>query len=275
MIKFFRRIRQKLLSNQPNGKAGNKFSRYFLYAVGEIFLVVIGILLALQFNNWNIERENKTKERWYLINIVEDIEYQKGDLKELKQNYEWCLKTATSILEDYQHLQDFSAIDSLNYKLNSLLLVDNFPNTDNTYQELVSSGQQALIDNKDLSIDIIDYYLFCEDNYIDIKNNNDNVYYKEIHPVFSNLCQTSLDGLALSKEQKKLLEYDAKTDEFLKGELKKPQNILRLLNALRTHILLNTVHLELVEETLETGKLLIEKIDKYLGLTPEMVNQYD
>lgn len=275
MIKFFRRIRQKLLSNQSKEKAGNKFSSYFLYAIGEILLVVIGILLALQFNNWNIERENKTKERWYLINIVEDIEYQKGDLKELKQNYEWCLKIATSILEDYQHLQDFSAIDSLNYKLNSLLLVDNFPNTDNTYQELVSSGQQALIDNKDLSIDIIDYYLFCEDNYIDIKNNNDNVYYKEIHPIFYNLCQTSLDGLALSKEQKKLLEYDAKTDEFLKGELKKPQNILRLLNALRTHILLNTVHLELVEETLETGKLLIEKIDKYLGLTPEMVNHYD
>lgn len=268
MIKFFRRIRNRLLSE-------NKFSKYALYAIGEIFLVVIGILLALQFNNWNIERENSTKERWYLINIVEDIEYQKGDLKELKQNYEWCLKIATSVLEDYQRLQSFSAIDSINYKLNSLMLVDNFPNANNTFTELVSSGQQTLISDKDLSIDIIDYYLFCDDNYIDVKNNNDNVYYREIHPVLTSLCQTSLEGLELTEEQKKLLEYDAKTDDFLKEELKKPQNILRLLNALRTHILLNTSHLEMVEETLEIGKLLIEKIDKYLGLTPEMVNHYD
>jgi hypothetical protein len=46
MIKFFRKIRQKLLSE-------NKFSKYLIYAIGVIFLVMIGILLALQINNWN------------------------------------------------------------------------------------------------------------------------------------------------------------------------------------------------------------------------------
>ena len=49
MIKFFRKIRQKLLTQ-------NKFSKYLLYAVGEIVLVVIGILIALQINNWNQDR---------------------------------------------------------------------------------------------------------------------------------------------------------------------------------------------------------------------------
>jgi hypothetical protein len=48
MVKFFRKIRQKLLSE-------NKFSKYFIYAIGEIVLVVIGILIALQINNWNEE----------------------------------------------------------------------------------------------------------------------------------------------------------------------------------------------------------------------------
>ncbi len=55
MIKFFRQIRQRLLRD-------NKFSKYLLYAVGEILLVVIGILIALQVNNWNevrLERENE------------------------------------------------------------------------------------------------------------------------------------------------------------------------------------------------------------------------
>jgi phage terminase large subunit GpA-like protein len=50
MIKFFRRIRQKLLSE-------NRFSKYLIYALGEIVLVVIGILIALQINNWNQEQQ--------------------------------------------------------------------------------------------------------------------------------------------------------------------------------------------------------------------------
>lgn len=55
MIKFFRKIRQKLLSE-------NKFSNYLLYAVGEIILVVIGILIALEINNWNDQQiENKNE----------------------------------------------------------------------------------------------------------------------------------------------------------------------------------------------------------------------
>ena len=48
MIKYFRKIRQKLLSE-------NKFSKYLIYAIGEILLAVIGILIALRINNWNKE----------------------------------------------------------------------------------------------------------------------------------------------------------------------------------------------------------------------------
>jgi len=53
MIKFFRKIRQKMLTE-------NKFSKYLLYAIGEIILVVIGILIALSINNWN---QNSTRNK--------------------------------------------------------------------------------------------------------------------------------------------------------------------------------------------------------------------
>ena len=56
MIKFFRRIRQKLFSK-------GKFGQYFVYAIGEIILVVIGILIALQVNNWNEEKKAKKIEK--------------------------------------------------------------------------------------------------------------------------------------------------------------------------------------------------------------------
>lgn len=268
MIKFFRTIRRKLLGE-------NKFSRYLIYAFGEIFLVVVGILLALQFNNWNIESENSTKERWYLINIVEDIEYQKKALKDMIIDYEYAIETAKNLLRDYQELGTFTEIDSLNSKLNSLMTAVSFPNTNNTYQELVNSGQQTLISDKELSIEIIDFYLFCEDNYIDVKNNNDNVFYKEVHPALYSLHQTNLSELELSEEEDDLMIEDDLTNEYLKKKLKDPENVLRLLNALKTNIILDTSHLELTKETLEGGIDLIQKIDNYLGLTPEMVNNYD
>ena len=61
MIKFFRKIRQNLLSE-------NKFSKYLLYAIGEITLVMVGILLALQVNNWNELRIQRQKE---IVNLLE------------------------------------------------------------------------------------------------------------------------------------------------------------------------------------------------------------
>ena len=267
MIQIFKKIRRKLLKN-------NRLRSYSIYALGEVFLVVIGILLALQFNNWNVERSNSERERWYLINIVEDIEYQKGDLKELQEDYKESIRIAKTILRDYKKLGSFAKVDSLNEKLNSMMIVDNFPNINNTYQELVNSGQQTLIRDKDLSIDVIDYYLFCDDNYIDIKNNNDNVYYKEIYRTFTGLYQASLSELEL-EEGDDLLFIDVKTNQYLKNKLENPENVLRMINALRSFILMNTFHLEMVEETLQAGVDLIQKIDNYLGLTPDMVNHYD
>ena len=67
MLKFFRRIRQKLLSE-------NRFSKYLIYAVGEIVLVVIGILIALSINNWNENRKNEIKINNLLSALINDLE---------------------------------------------------------------------------------------------------------------------------------------------------------------------------------------------------------
>ncbi|MGB5357241.1 MAG: DUF6090 family protein [Eudoraea sp.] len=67
MIKFFRRIRQRLLSQ-------NKFSKYLLYAIGEILLVVIGILIALQVNDWNEGRKQRLVELKYFYNLKNDLQ---------------------------------------------------------------------------------------------------------------------------------------------------------------------------------------------------------
>ena len=66
MAKFFRKIRLNLLSDGKTGK-------YLKYAVGEIILVVIGILIALQINNWNIDKQTQKKEKAYLEEIRSNL----------------------------------------------------------------------------------------------------------------------------------------------------------------------------------------------------------
>lgn len=66
MIKFFREIRQNLLNQGKTGK-------YFKYAIGEIVLVVIGILIALQINNWNEWRKDRVKEKIILNDLANNI----------------------------------------------------------------------------------------------------------------------------------------------------------------------------------------------------------
>ncbi|WP_370477842.1 DUF6090 family protein [Tamlana flava] len=76
MLKLFRKIRQKLLSE-------NRVNKYFLYAIGEIILVVIGILIALQINNWN----DKKKERALEVKILKEIHSNLGhDLFEIQDD---------------------------------------------------------------------------------------------------------------------------------------------------------------------------------------------
>lgn len=61
MIKFFRKIRQRLVTENPLAERAGKFSKYLIYAIGEIVLVVIGILIALQINNWNENRKTELR----------------------------------------------------------------------------------------------------------------------------------------------------------------------------------------------------------------------
>ena len=85
MIKFFRHIRRSLINE-------NKMSKYFKYAIGEILLVVLGILIALQINNWNENRKNQQKVQEYYSQLLSDFNRDTSTLnfniKRLEKNIE-------------------------------------------------------------------------------------------------------------------------------------------------------------------------------------------
>lgn len=111
MIKFFRKIRQNLLSE---GKTGN----YLKYAIGEIVLVVIGILIALQINNWNEDHKLAIKTQNYYQQLLEDLnkdrifiaqtlskfEQQRKAYQDYLDKFKNSQFTLTSIYEDLLHL---------------------------------------------------------------------------------------------------------------------------------------------------------------------------
>ncbi|MDR9416708.1 MAG: DUF6090 family protein, partial [Gracilimonas sp.] len=74
MLRFFRTIRKKLIEE-------DNIRTYLLYAIGEILLVVIGILIALQVNNWNETRKNKQLEQTYYENLIRDLKSQLNDIQ--------------------------------------------------------------------------------------------------------------------------------------------------------------------------------------------------
>ena len=68
MLRFFRQIRQRLLTD-------NKFSKYLLYAVGEVLLIVIGILIALQLESWNSQSERNKHSQQLLKSLLVELQH--------------------------------------------------------------------------------------------------------------------------------------------------------------------------------------------------------
>ena len=142
MISLFRKIRQKLL-------AENRVTRYLVYALGEIVLVMIGILLALQVNNWNEERKNNIKMAEYKKGLIEDYnrdiaridtililfnqsEAQHRNFTERLSHPQASFDTLVKIAK-YEFLGYFSNIDAFNTA---------------TFQTLISTGDISLFPKK-------------------------------------------------------------------------------------------------------------------------------
>ncbi|WP_445749929.1 DUF6090 family protein [Polaribacter sp.] len=135
MIKFFRKIRQKLLSE-------NKFSKYLVYAVGEILLVVIGILIALQINNWN---ENRKIEKLELSLLKEMQENLRADIQDINTNigyHERGIQSANIILQSFEKNLPYN--DSLNKHYGKVPMIPRFLITENAYNSMNNAGMRII-----------------------------------------------------------------------------------------------------------------------------------
>jgi DNA-directed RNA polymerase beta' subunit len=103
MIKIFRQIRQRLIKE-------HKVSKYLLYAIGEIILVVIGILIALSINNWNENRKVNLEEKSYLKRLLQE---NKEDVLVFTKEIDLLNKTISIITDLSNRFKTNTSSDSL------------------------------------------------------------------------------------------------------------------------------------------------------------------
>lgn len=161
MIKFFRKIRQKLLVE-------NKFTKYLLYAIGEIVLVMLGILLALQVNNANEERKNRAMERAYLSDIHQDFLDNKSQFEERLQTFRNQFQIADSLCRLVFPITDNNWKD-VKKIYGRVFLPSTFNANRSSINALVSSGRSDIIQNDSLKKMILAW----NDRYEDYKENED------------------------------------------------------------------------------------------------------
>lgn len=139
MIPFFRRIRKKMADD-------NKPLKYMRYAIGEIVLVVIGILIALAINNWNENRKLRNQEIKYLENLRTDIKLNIVELNLYLDTRASSIESAKKVIEYYEG-KPLTDLNDLNFHATNVYIWQKFTLQDNTYQELVNSGNLTIISN--------------------------------------------------------------------------------------------------------------------------------
>ena len=168
MIKFFRNIRKNLLNE-------GKTLKYLKYAIGEIALVMIGILLALQVNNWNDERKAK----------IETEAIRQSNLQEIYHDLQKDIISIDNIIDHLKRQKEASAYllviieseekyvsDSLKFIENQFISTESIAvdRTKNTWDNLNSSGQLLSLKEDSLNTKLFEYYKFYDSR---IKNFNE------------------------------------------------------------------------------------------------------
>ena len=151
MLRFFRQLRQRLLTE-------NRLSKYLLYAIGEICLVVIGILIALQIDNWNEDRKSLRLKVTYLEALVVDIQSDIANFNAWKDGNDNAEAEGVYLLEFLENRT--TSLDSQRLA-RSFLMSQYKPAislSSSTYNDLTNSGNIAVFKDLDFKKQLDEYY---------------------------------------------------------------------------------------------------------------------
>ena len=185
MIKFFRKIRQQLLSE-------SKISKYLIYAVGEIILVVIGILIALQLNSWKDARNDRQLEYKILNGLL--LEFENAEL-ELQRDTIWryeIFKSVQYVLNIKNGMAEMpQAYDTIAATLDIIKSYRFYTPSHPQLKNLQSSGSFDLLSSKETSKALLNYVEWW-DRVSVLEQNGQKAIITNLRPYLSDHCDLSL-----------------------------------------------------------------------------------
>jgi len=203
MINFFRRIRKQFADD-------NKPLKYFRYAIGEIVLVVIGILIALSINNWNENRKAKIFEKKLIEDLLPYVLNNTWQLSESIKGSERHLKSAEIILTHLENNLPYH--DSLDYHL-SQAITWNHPTVKNTAYETLKAYGMNTIENDSLRIKLSIY----ERGWLEIVNTRQHdYYYSTASPILAELFESVVFWAKMKPNNYKELQKSKKFATILR-----------------------------------------------------------
>ncbi|WP_075352524.1 DUF6090 family protein [Algoriphagus marinus] len=143
MISFFRKIRQKLLQQ-------NRVTRYLVYALGEIVLVTIGILIALQINTWNEQRKDINREKLILQSLHSEFVGNKEKIQASIQLHEAILGTTKDLMKLFKKPDSVLKAYNLDSLIERSLGFRDISTSQSAIEDLISSGNLNLISSENL-----------------------------------------------------------------------------------------------------------------------------
>jgi hypothetical protein len=260
MIKFFRKIRQNLLSEGKTGK-------YLKYAIGEIVLVVIGILIALQINNWNEYRKLKLTERHTLENLLSEIQLDTLDLN-FNLNMHKSSQQNSENLFHYLNNNDSIQSDSINFTEvlgNPVVAILNM----STYSSLVNSSPD-LISNQELKKKIFVHYNLVYTSILEVENRSTGFKpYDKLLPFFQKYFTVEKNFNKIGFQN-----TNSKSDDYFDGDYKRtslyPKNLPSLKSdeafkvTLSEVIYLRSITISVYENALQRVNELCQEIKNEL-----------
>jgi len=231
MLRFFRIIRKKLIDE-------DNIRKYLLYATGEILLVVIGILIALQVNNWNEERILRNIEQRYLTDLISDLQQDSTALHVLSIE---AKKTSTSksIILDMMDNQRIETDSLLTHFYNQWGAYNIFNPVTTTIDEMKSGDGLGVIRDTKLRRHLVSHYNFYEN-------------FKQEEQLFQNGTK---EIFRLSRQH--LKNINSASD----NEIKEALQIPALANAIRTNFA--NGRLEAIDHALHRCTQILSDIRNY------------
>ncbi|MEX2605498.1 MAG: DUF6090 family protein [Gracilimonas sp.] len=259
MLKFFRSIRKKLIKE-------DNVRKYLLYAIGEILLVVIGILIALQVNNWNERKALKSQEAVYLQFILDDLVLQKEENSTQRTETMAHISAEEKLTEYISNRFQVSKDQRVDVKflLSTLLVGRTYGAYEATFLDLISSGNIALISNQTLKNQIIQHYQVQKRDRDVINNNTLNTYME----LWTKLIDRDLIIISPTINEfvydYKILEFNPLLDfldEKLFENLSQEKNMILIQNVLAYKVTTTKIATRFIDESNSRIDQLIEAIE--------------